>query len=73
MGRFAAALAAILIGLLSAAVFVVVFAVTALPALAIVEDDNAYVTWGVLIACAFLGWLASRATSRWMLRRFQAR
>ncbi|HYI15158.1 MAG TPA: hypothetical protein VEX37_07185 [Thermomicrobiales bacterium] len=69
MGRFGTALTAILIGLLSAVVFVVVFAVTALPALAVVEDDNAYVTWGVLITCAFFGWLASRFTSRWLLRR----
>ncbi len=73
MGRFSTALAAILIGLLSAVVFLIVFAVTALPALAVVEDDNAYVTWGVLILCAFLGWLASRFTSRWLLRRFQKR
>ncbi len=73
MGRFGTALAALLTGLLSAVVFVVIFAVTALPALAIVEDDNAYVTWGVLIVCAFLGWLASRATSRWMLRRIWTR
>ena len=73
MSRFSTAVAAILIGLLSAIVFVVVFAITALPALAIVEDDNAYVTWGVLIVCAFLGWLASRFTSRWLLRRFMTR
>ena len=70
MGRFGIALMAILTGLLSAVVFLIVFAVTALAALAIVEDDNAYVTWGVLIVCAFLGWLASRSTSRWLLRRF---
>lgn len=60
---------AILSGLLSTAVFVVVFAVTALPALVIVRDDNAFVTWGVLVACAVAGWAAARVAGRWLRRR----
>ncbi len=62
------ALASILTGLLSAAVFIVVFAGTALPALAVVEDDNAYVTWGVLVACVVVGWAAALGVNRLMRR-----
>ena len=66
MERFGTALVAIVAGLLSAAVFVIVFAITALPALLIVEDDNAFITWGVLIACVLIGLVASRWVNRWM-------
>lgn len=64
MQRFRDALA----GLVSFVVFIAVFAVTALPAIIIVEDDNAFVTYGVLGGCAFVGWIAARYTHRWIMR-----
>lgn len=66
MGSFNTALA----GVLSAVVFIVVFVMTALPALAIVEDDNAYVTWGALIVCVAIGIVAANVVNRWLRRRW---
>jgi hypothetical protein len=70
VGSFGRLLAMVLTGFVSAIVFVVVFAVTALPALAIVEDDNAYVTWGALIVCVVIGIVAANVLNRWLRRRW---
>ena len=70
MGRFGTMLAMILTGFVSAVVFIVVFAATALPALIIVEDDNAYVTWGALIACVAIGIVAANVVNRWLRQRW---
>lgn len=68
MDRFGSVVVAILTGILSMAAFLIVFAATALPALSIVEDDNAWVTWSVLVLCAFAGWVAARGVQR-LIRR----
>jgi predicted cation transporter len=70
MGRFGRFLAMILTGFVSAVVFIVVFAVTALPALTIVEDDNAYITWSALIACVAIGIGAAHVVNRWLRQRW---
>ena len=69
MGSFGRLLAMVLTGFVSAVVFIVVFAVTALPALTIVEDDNAFVTWGALIVCVVIGIVAANVVNRWLRRR----
>jgi hypothetical protein len=71
MRRFRQLLTSIIIGLLSFGVFLTVFAATVLPALAIVEDDSAYVTWFVLATCLILGWAAAHFTDRWCRRHWQ--
>jgi|GEM_PF-6665909 len=68
MGRFGVVVAAVATGILSAAAFLIVFAATALPVLSIVGDDSAWVTWSVLVLCAFAGWVAARVVQRLMRR-----
>lgn len=68
MERLGTALASILTGMLGAVTFLIVLAATSLPALSIVEDDNAYVTWGVLIGCVVVALIAARLVNRWVRR-----